>query len=823
MASRTLEITFIGDSKPVTKAFGEVDDAGGKLSGKLGALGQAFGGVAKIAGGIVVAEGLLKLPGLMGGFVSSASDLNESMSKVNVVFGSQAVEIEKWASSAAKNLGMTKGAALEASGTFGNFLQAMGATTPEATEMSKTMVQLATDLGSFNNADPEEVILALRSGLSGEAEPMKKFGVALSEAAVQAKGAELGLGNLGKEMSEQEKIQARYAIIMEQTKTAQGDFARTSGGMANQVKILKASFGDVSAQLGTALLPGIQKLLAALIQVLPVAIAFGQELGAKLSVELAKLKEPAAAVGAFITDTLIPAMQELGERIAPVASALADDLAAAFGFVTDHSDELIAAVTGIGTAILVMLVPSLLAWVAAEWAKVAAMTASAAAFLIANAPLIAIAAVIAAVVAAIVIMIQHWDEITEKVPALGVAMDAVKAGLEAVVGWVTGSFVPSFTAGFGAVIGWITGTFVPTAMRLGEVIGEAGQKAVGFIQEHWGTIEGILRPFVEAWQALFEAAFSNIQTVIETALGVVKGIFNTFMGVFTGDWDRAWNGIKDTFGAIWTGLKALAQTGIELLKDLIPIALGIGKDILTGLWDGITWVVTTWLWPFFEGLPGNVLGFFTGAISWLYDIGKDILQGLWDGMKNVWESAKGWLDGLGDKIKGAFTNPLKVFSPSRVMMEVGKDIIDGLAVGMEEGWHAITPMLNGFAEEVKNTLAAASPFVDVNTGKALPDYVIPNSPYLSGLLKNPGALMYDAAPDPNVSAPSLPGGINWVWTPGVGWGPGAKQREEPPPLPNLDPNRGASEVHLHLHTDGIVVGSMEELAGNIGREFARAY
>lgn len=262
----------------------ELDQATDKASkGGLSSISKALLDMGKIAGGIVIAQGVMKLPGLFSSMVGGASDLSESMSKVNVVFGENAGAINTWSDGAAKSLGMTKGAALEAAGTFGNFLQAMGATLPTATEMSKSMVQLATDLGSFNNANPEEVILALRAGLSGEAEPMKKFGVALSEAAVQAKGAQLGLGNLGKEMTEQEKITARYAIIMEQTATAQGDFERTSGGLANQSKILKAQLGDLSADIGGLLLPIVSMLVGKFIEVLPVLIEIGTVLGVQLA------------------------------------------------------------------------------------------------------------------------------------------------------------------------------------------------------------------------------------------------------------------------------------------------------------------------------------------------------------------------------------------------------------------------------------------------------------------------------------------------------------------------------------------------------------
>jgi hypothetical protein len=296
MADVSITIGAKDEASPTIK---RVADNVGDIEKKSGGAAKALGDVAKIASGFVVAQGLMKLPGLLSGFVSGASDLNESLSKVNTVFGANAKEIESWASTAAKNLGMSKGAALEAAGTFGNFLQAMGATTPAATAMSKSMVELATDLGSFNNADPTEVLLALRSGLSGEAEPLRKFGVALSEAAVKAKALELGIGTVGKELTEQEKIQARYAIIMEQTTMAQGDFERTSGGLANQTKILKASFKDAADQLGTAMLPAVVAVMGALIQLLPFVISVGEAFGGKL---MAGIKAVGGAIGGFIGD-----------------------------------------------------------------------------------------------------------------------------------------------------------------------------------------------------------------------------------------------------------------------------------------------------------------------------------------------------------------------------------------------------------------------------------------------------------------------------------------------------------------------------------------
>lgn len=244
-------------SAPIKRVADTAKDAGASAKEAGGHLGR----MAEIAGGFVVAQGLMRLPGLLSGIVGSASDLNESLSKMNVVFGSSSNVIDSFAQSAAKNLGMSRQAAVEAAATLGNLFVAMKMGAPVAAEMSKNLLQLAADLASFNNLDPGEVLEKLRSGLVGETEPLRSLGVVINEAAVSAKGLAMGLGNVKGELSESEKVQARYALILEQTKTAQGDFARTADGVANSQRILKAEFADLAASLGTALLPAMQQVI----------------------------------------------------------------------------------------------------------------------------------------------------------------------------------------------------------------------------------------------------------------------------------------------------------------------------------------------------------------------------------------------------------------------------------------------------------------------------------------------------------------------------------------------------------------------------------
>lgn len=186
---------------------------------------------------------------------NAASDMQESINKTDQVFKSSSGTIKAWADDAARNLGMSEQAALEASGTFGNLFTSMGFTRGAAADMSMSVVQLAADLGSFNNIGTDAALEKIRAGLVGEIEPLRSLGVNLTAAAVQAKALEMGLADNAKALTAADKAQASYALILEQTTNAQGDFARNADGAANSLKTAQASIDDVKASLGAGLVP----------------------------------------------------------------------------------------------------------------------------------------------------------------------------------------------------------------------------------------------------------------------------------------------------------------------------------------------------------------------------------------------------------------------------------------------------------------------------------------------------------------------------------------------------------------------------------------
>ena len=215
--------------------------------------------------------------------VMAASNLSESIAKSNTVFGKNAQAIQDWSQTTASALGVSRQAALEAAGTYGNLFRAFGINEQESAKMSTALVTLAADLASFNNVPIEDALLALRSGLSGETEPLKRFGIALNEARLKEEALRLGLikttsGTLPQAI----KTQAAYALIMKDSALAQGDVTRTAGGLANQLKFLKAGLDDAKAGFGQALLPIVLDVVTAFNQDLLPAItnttrAFGEQ------------------------------------------------------------------------------------------------------------------------------------------------------------------------------------------------------------------------------------------------------------------------------------------------------------------------------------------------------------------------------------------------------------------------------------------------------------------------------------------------------------------------------------------------------------------
>lgn len=226
--------------------------ASGIITGiAAGATVAALGEIQQAAGQVV---------DFVGHAIQEASNLNETINKSSVVFGQSAGDIKAWGEQAATSMGLSENAAIGAASTIGNLLLSTGTAPEKIAPMSKSIVQLASDLASFNNISTDDALAKLQSGLVGQERPLRELGVAISAASVDAEALALGFKKINGQFTEGEKVQARYSLIFKQTTTAQGDFARTSDQLANSQRIVSAEWDDAVAHLGQALIPAVTSL-----------------------------------------------------------------------------------------------------------------------------------------------------------------------------------------------------------------------------------------------------------------------------------------------------------------------------------------------------------------------------------------------------------------------------------------------------------------------------------------------------------------------------------------------------------------------------------
>jgi hypothetical protein len=320
--SRTLKLSILADVDKLNKSLktGEQDVSSftGKLQGFSDKITTAF----KVAtAAAVVFAGKLAIDS-----IKAASDLGETISKVGVLFGDSAKEIEKFADGAAQSLGQTKQEALDAAANFAIFGKSAGLSGKSLTEFSTGFVELASDLASFNNVPQDEAINAIGSALRGEAEPLRRFGVLLDDATLKNAALELGLISTTKNaLTPQQKVLAAQKVIYEQTTAAQGDFARTSGGLANQTKILSAELENTKLVIGEALLPIVLELATAFSQnIIPLIKQFANGLTGKDGVnESLTESELAARAWGERVRKVIAIVVSLKDELIAVAAVLA--------------------------------------------------------------------------------------------------------------------------------------------------------------------------------------------------------------------------------------------------------------------------------------------------------------------------------------------------------------------------------------------------------------------------------------------------------------------------------------------------------------------
>lgn len=267
----TLIATIGGDITPLKGALGQANAALNKFSDQAEknaeALKQQFRGLSTVGnsmkdlGGKMTLGLTVPLVAAAGASFKMASDLDENLNKTMVAFRGSGDEVVTWSKTTLKSFGIAQSSALDMASLFGDMSTSMGLTGPEAAKMSTSLVGLAGDLASFKNINTEMASGALKGIFTGETEALKGLGIVMTEENLKAFAMSQGIKENVKDMTQAEKVNLRYAYVMANTTNAQGDFARTGGGAANQMRIFGESLKEIGSQFGAIILPAVTSMI----------------------------------------------------------------------------------------------------------------------------------------------------------------------------------------------------------------------------------------------------------------------------------------------------------------------------------------------------------------------------------------------------------------------------------------------------------------------------------------------------------------------------------------------------------------------------------
>lgn len=202
--------------------------------------------------------------------IDYASDLTEVQNVVDTTFEQSAQVVNDWSKTTLEAYGLNELRAKQYAGTMGAMLKSSGITGDAVNELSMNIAGLSGDMASFHNLANDDAFAKIRSGISGETEPLKQLGINMSVANLEAYALAQGIEKAYSEMSQAEQVMLRYNYLMDATQDAQGDFARTSGSFANQTKLLNENWQAFTGELATGVLP----ILSATIGMLNGALGF---------------------------------------------------------------------------------------------------------------------------------------------------------------------------------------------------------------------------------------------------------------------------------------------------------------------------------------------------------------------------------------------------------------------------------------------------------------------------------------------------------------------------------------------------------------------
>lgn len=615
--------------------------------------------------------------------ITWASDLDQAMGKSEAVFGDQASIIQEWAKGTAKAYGFAQSESIAMASTYGSLFKVMGMTNDVAADYSMELIGLAADMSAFNDVSNERSSQALMAGLTGEYMSLRSMGVFLNEAMVNQEALNIAMADGRDVITDADKVQARYNLILEQTAQQQGQAARESGNFASRMAQVRARVKDVGASIGQRLMPFALRFLDFVERM----VGLFDKLSPKMQTAALVIAALAAAMG--------PVLLIIGMLLPGLAA-----LATVIGLLLSPIGLLV-------IAIAALIALGIYAWANDLWGVRDAVNG-----------LMDALQVFEPMVGDLVDAFQalregDYDEVfhelrdafysfVDGLQALWPTVRAALAGIgQSILEWAAGVDWGNVlsTAGslliqgikIGAELGWeaIKWYFTDLPLTIIGAIGDAVSTFYTLLNDHgYNLLAGLYNGAVEIWNSTVQPWLSGVPGLITEALGEAwnEKIKPQGTALLTG----FLNGVVEYWPTVYTWLSQLGAFALAAIPDISRTIRQKGLDLLAGFYDGILdkWPeVKTWL-----GLLG------TWAFIAIADIsrsirgkGLDLMSGFYDGILDRWPAVKGWLAGLPGYCISAVGNlSLALFSK-------GWDLISGLASGIRAAASNLVPSAIGYA------------------------------------------------------------------------------------------------------------------------------
>ena len=655
------------------------------------------------------------------------SDLIESMNKVEVACGDGTQEVIKFSETTLESFGIAQGSALDMMAQFADMGTGMGLETQNANEMSMALVGLAGDLASFKNVKVEVAKTALNGIYTGETESLKQLGVVMTEANLQEYALSQGINKKVNEMTQAEKVQLRYNYVLDKTKNAQGDFANTSDGAANSMRVASEAIKEAGASIGIMLTPYIAKAAQYISDLVKRFIDLDD--GTKKTIigiiaviaaiaPVAKLIQGVTTIvgGATKAVKAVSGAVKIYKGVATTGTVASKALAAAMKFLTGP--------VGIVITIITLLVGAFIyLWNTSDefrnfwinlWEKIKEITAN--------------------VVDAILIFFK------ETIPN---ALESLKNFIVGIYEFVRGIFENIKTTIENILNNVIT--FISNVWNsIKEIFNSSLNAILNFINEKFGWM-------IQAVSIIFEGIKTYFQGVWEVYKNIFLGAILLILDLVTGNFTKLkedasniFNNLKEAFNMIWEGIKMIFQGAIDFIVGYLTMAWngivniatiiwnGI-KDFFIGLWTAIKETATA-AWDGFKNTIVNIctnisstivsiwnviLDFFRNLPGTLYNLGVTIFSNLKNGITSI-------LNTLGSVISNGFQSAINFITnlPSQAYTW-GVHFIEGLVNGIKSMIGKVQDAVVGVAEKIRSflhfTVPDEGPLTDYETW--MPDFM----------------------------------------------------------------------------------------------------